>query len=178
MVLLDHGLINRARHLITGANVHRAKGLIFVYEQAVLLHNEGSPAHAIYQERHEKELRRFVAKESGRQVTLRLRAWKDYGTLDERNQAAMRRASEAVKRGQSAMRRGRNFDERATGALLLRDEAYVLRKKRRERGERLNELQRSAALAQRDPTFARSVVGHTELQAEPLRHSDMRISVR
>jgi hypothetical protein len=121
MVMLDHGLINRARHLITGANVHRAKALIFVYEQAVLLHNEGSPKHVIYQERYEKELRRFVAKETERRVTLGRRAWKDYTTPDERNQGTMRRTSEAVERAQGARSSGRNLDERVEACVLRRE---------------------------------------------------------
>jgi hypothetical protein len=63
MVQLDHGLIWRARSVTTGANVHRVKQMIFVYEQAVLLHNDG--LHAVYQDQHEKELRQFVERETG-----------------------------------------------------------------------------------------------------------------
>jgi hypothetical protein len=64
MVHLDHGLITRARSLITGANVHRVKELIFAYEHAVRLHNEKSSGHMVYQEKYEKELRRFIERES------------------------------------------------------------------------------------------------------------------
>jgi glucan phosphoethanolaminetransferase (alkaline phosphatase superfamily) len=66
MVQLDHALIRSARSLMTGANVHRVKQMIFVYEQAVLLHNDGS--HAAYQDQPEKELRQFVERESLRRL--------------------------------------------------------------------------------------------------------------
>lgn len=66
MVRLDHALIVRAGRLITGANVHRAREMIFLYEQAVLLHNKGLPLHIVYQDQYEKELRRFVEEESRR----------------------------------------------------------------------------------------------------------------
>jgi hypothetical protein len=49
MVRMDRFLICRARRLITGANVHRAKEMMFVYQQAVTLHNIGSPLHRVYQ---------------------------------------------------------------------------------------------------------------------------------
>jgi hypothetical protein len=62
-VSLDYSLITAARRFINGANVHRVKQLIFVYEQAVVLHNVGWPAHRIYQDKHERALRDFVAKE-------------------------------------------------------------------------------------------------------------------
>jgi hypothetical protein len=35
MVQLDHRLLHEARRLMTGANVHRLKEMIFVYVQAV-----------------------------------------------------------------------------------------------------------------------------------------------
>jgi hypothetical protein len=60
---LDQQLIASARRITTGANIHRVKELIFVYEQAVSLHNCGWPSHRIYQREHEIALRRFVAKE-------------------------------------------------------------------------------------------------------------------
>jgi hypothetical protein len=66
MVQLDHALVRRARALITGSNVHRMKEVIFVYEQAVLLHNKGWPTHIRYQHQHETELRQFVASELSR----------------------------------------------------------------------------------------------------------------
>jgi hypothetical protein len=66
LVQLDYALIYSARRLITGANVHCAKQLIFVYEQAVALHNDGWPLHQIYQEEHEEALRSFVVEESRR----------------------------------------------------------------------------------------------------------------
>ena len=60
---LDHQLIASVRRIITGANIHHIKQLIFVYEQAVSLHNSGWPTHRLYQHEHEMALRRFVAKE-------------------------------------------------------------------------------------------------------------------
>jgi hypothetical protein len=60
---LDQQLIASARHIITGANIHHIKQLIFVYEQAVSLHNSGWPTHRVYQRQHENALRQFVAKE-------------------------------------------------------------------------------------------------------------------
>jgi len=60
MVRLDHALLFRARSVTTDANVHRVKEMIFLYEQAVRLHNEGSPGHAVYQEGSEKTLLRFI----------------------------------------------------------------------------------------------------------------------
>lgn len=66
MVQLDHALFFRASRLVTGANVHRVKGLIFAYEQAVLLHNEGRRSHNIYHDQYEKELRQFVQENSFR----------------------------------------------------------------------------------------------------------------
>jgi hypothetical protein len=40
-VSLDHRLIYDARARTNGANVHQMKGLIFAYELAVSLHNDG-----------------------------------------------------------------------------------------------------------------------------------------
>jgi hypothetical protein len=60
MVQLDLNLLFKARRLITGANVHRLKTMIFVYEEAVTLHNQGHPRHLSYQNQHELELRAYV----------------------------------------------------------------------------------------------------------------------
>jgi hypothetical protein len=65
MPQLDHGLIRRAYSLMTGQNVHRLNQMIFVYEEAVRLHNQGWPNHSVYQDQWERELRQFVARESG-----------------------------------------------------------------------------------------------------------------
>ena len=62
MVQLDHQLVYEARRLIDGANVHRVKEMIFVYEQAVLLHNARWPAHNLSVAGYEKKLREFVAR--------------------------------------------------------------------------------------------------------------------
>ena len=66
MVRLDHALIVRAGRLITGANVHRAREMIFFYEQAVLLHNKGLPSTSSIRTSTRKRLRRFVEEESRR----------------------------------------------------------------------------------------------------------------
>jgi len=63
MVHLDYGLIHEARNFITGANVHQVKEMIFVYQQAVDLHNRRWPSHAIYQDSYERKLRVFVTRE-------------------------------------------------------------------------------------------------------------------
>jgi hypothetical protein len=60
MVQLDHRLLHEARRLMTGANVHRLKEMIFVYLQAVDLHNRDWPSHHEYQPQHEARLRRYV----------------------------------------------------------------------------------------------------------------------
>ena len=62
-ISLDNALIAKARRLITGANVHRVKQLIFIYEQSVRLYNAGWPAHRVYQSEHEQALRNFVMNE-------------------------------------------------------------------------------------------------------------------
>lgn len=63
MVDLDYGLIYRARHLITGANIHHVKRMIFAYKQAVQLHNDGWPGHSVYQQQYEEALRSFTQSE-------------------------------------------------------------------------------------------------------------------
>lgn len=60
MVQLDHRLLHEARRLITGANVHPLKEMIFVYLQAVDLQNRDWPSHHEYQTEHEARLRRYV----------------------------------------------------------------------------------------------------------------------
>jgi hypothetical protein len=60
MVELDYNLVKAARRLITGANNHRIAGMIFVYQQAVALHNRSATNHIVYQEQYERELRRMV----------------------------------------------------------------------------------------------------------------------
>ena len=59
---LDHQLIFEARRMITGANVHRMKELIFAYEEAIDLHNRAWPAHRKYRREHEVRLRSYVIK--------------------------------------------------------------------------------------------------------------------
>ena len=60
MVQLDHRLLHEARRFMTGANVHQLKEMIFVYVQAVDLHNRDWPSHHEYQLEHEVRLRRYV----------------------------------------------------------------------------------------------------------------------
>jgi hypothetical protein len=61
MVELNHTLIHKARRVITGANIHRVKNLIFRYEQAVILHNTGHKCHKKYQRHYEDLLRQYVS---------------------------------------------------------------------------------------------------------------------
>jgi len=63
MVQLDYQLLHQAHCLITGANVHRLKEMIFVYVQAVELHNRDWPSHQEYQPEHEARLRRYVTQD-------------------------------------------------------------------------------------------------------------------
>jgi len=63
MVTLDHVLLHEARQLITGSNIHKLKEMIFVYEQAVSLHNSGCSSHRMYQSEYERNLRKFVVAE-------------------------------------------------------------------------------------------------------------------
>ena len=60
MVQLDHQLLYQARQIITGANVHRMKEMIFAYEQAVDLHNRAWPRHETYKIKSELQLRKYV----------------------------------------------------------------------------------------------------------------------
>jgi hypothetical protein len=67
MVELDYHLVRAARRLITGANNHRIAGMIFIYQQAVILHNRGAANHIVYQEQYERELRQMVREATERQ---------------------------------------------------------------------------------------------------------------
>jgi hypothetical protein len=74
VISLDQALLNEARRLITGANVHRVKEQIFAYEQAVMLHNKGWAMHKIqsYDPTAEIELRRHVLKGKMQEFSFRL----------------------------------------------------------------------------------------------------------
>ena len=63
-ISLDERLLYDARARTNGANVHQMKGLIFEYELAVSLHNDGSLAHktTVYDPTCEIELRKAVLK--------------------------------------------------------------------------------------------------------------------
>lgn len=97
MVALDHQLLYDARRLITGANVHRLKEMIFAYEQAVDLHNHDWPSHHEYQPRPEHELRMFVSHESLR-------------NLDQKIIAARKNAQALARRERTTSRAKRRID--------------------------------------------------------------------
>src|SRR5262245_28052933 len=63
-VSLDQRLIYDARARTHGGNVHQMKGLIFAYEMAVSLHNDGFLAHktVLYDPTCEIDLRKAVLK--------------------------------------------------------------------------------------------------------------------
>jgi hypothetical protein len=63
MIALDRQLLFEARRFIDGANVHHVRELIWEYEQAVFLHNCGWPSQAVYNDRYELKLRKFVFQE-------------------------------------------------------------------------------------------------------------------
>lgn len=121
MVQLDHRLLHRARQLTTGANVHRMKELIFVYKQAVLLHNGGSTAHVIYQEKFEKELRQFTKQQTVQSINYAIPAWHHGTQLGERNIAVREHARKALARAQRVHAQCDQLDERVTTALSLSD---------------------------------------------------------
>ena len=60
MVNIDHQLLHQARLLTTGANIHEMNTHIFLYEQAVRLHNIGHAKHRSYQANYEMRLRKYV----------------------------------------------------------------------------------------------------------------------
>jgi hypothetical protein len=66
MVRIDQQLLFAARKLVNGANVHQLSGLIFHYEQAVLLHNKQWERHVRYDPGPESALRGFVARQQRR----------------------------------------------------------------------------------------------------------------
>jgi len=78
LVILDRTLITEAGKLTTAANVHQMKMRIFLYEEAVQLHNTGHPRHRIYHQHYEDLLRQYVAtagparlmREEARQVSI------------------------------------------------------------------------------------------------------------
>jgi hypothetical protein len=112
MVQLDHGLLIRARSLITDANVHRMKKLIFDYERAVLLHTRRAPEHVPYQRKSEEKLRHFTKQEIERRA-------KNNRHLHERSQALLRRAADAIHNAERVEALCLDLDERVNEALLL-----------------------------------------------------------
>ena len=60
MVNIDHQLIHQAHLVTTGANIHEMNTYIFLYQQAVRLHNLGHAKHRSYQAHYEKLLRKYV----------------------------------------------------------------------------------------------------------------------
>jgi hypothetical protein len=117
MVQLDHGLINRARILITDANVNRTETLIFDYLYAVLLHEEKASEHVRYQKKYEKRLRRFAEQESERRA-------KHNRHLHERNRAALRVAAHAMDNADRVEARCLALDERVNAALLFGKDGF------------------------------------------------------
>jgi hypothetical protein len=63
MVTLNRELVFLARTLFDASNVHRLKGMILAYEQAVDLHNHSWPARRVYHREPENRLRAFVLRE-------------------------------------------------------------------------------------------------------------------
>jgi hypothetical protein len=66
VVCLDRELIFRARRLTTGANVHKINTLLFQYQQAVALHNEGHAKYRSYPDVFERKLRELVTRNIAR----------------------------------------------------------------------------------------------------------------
>src|SRR5690349_19520712 len=97
MVQLDHVLLASARSLTTGDNIHLAAELIFSYEQAVSLHNQGTAGHVTYREIHEKELRSFVIIQAQGPAQAAIRLLEDTTQLQQ-SQAVMQERSQAVMR--------------------------------------------------------------------------------
>jgi hypothetical protein len=85
MINLDRQLLFAARGLISAANVHLVKELIFAYEQAVDLHNRKRRGYEIYRVAPEVRLRNYVLE----QQSLAMKAWRA---------AAIRRADRAMRR--------------------------------------------------------------------------------
>jgi len=83
MVQLDEKLLFKARRFIDGADIHRIKGMISNYEQAVELHNRQWPRHESYQSHFEAALREYVF---DRQM------WE----LENKNTAALKHANELI----------------------------------------------------------------------------------
>lgn len=71
MIELDQRLIFEAQRIIDATNVHRLKGMIFAYQQAVLLHNSGWPTHARYHLECEQELRQYIVRQINSASNLR-----------------------------------------------------------------------------------------------------------
>ena len=99
MVQLDHRLVHEARQLMTGANVHQLKEMIFVYVQAVELHNRDWPSHHQYQPEHEVRLRRYVMQD-------RLK-W-----LDQAVKVALERAESLIKGSARLQQRSEEIEAR------------------------------------------------------------------
>ena len=77
MIHLDQQLLHQARRLLDAANTHRHRKLISAYEQAVALHNAGSPAHRTYDPHPERQLRSYVLQSRLQDLDSRLAAAQD-----------------------------------------------------------------------------------------------------
>jgi hypothetical protein len=78
MIQLEHYLLFEARRLMTGADVHRMKEMIFAYEQAVELHNSDHPSHRRYQPEHESLLRCYVVERLIEKIDRQIRPARRY----------------------------------------------------------------------------------------------------
>ena len=77
-VHLDYQLIYEARHLMSGADVHRLREMIFAYEQTVDLHNRQWPGCQTYQRQHEVRLRSYVVQRRLEQLEQQITAAREY----------------------------------------------------------------------------------------------------
>src|SRR5690349_21860507 len=96
MVQLDHRLLDDARRLITGANVHRVKNLLFAYEQAVDLHNHGWASHTEYQPQYERRLRAYVFDQRSVALDRASKAALDYAASLMAQSATLHERSDAL----------------------------------------------------------------------------------
>jgi len=57
---MENFQFHQARLLTTGANVHVMRTYIFLYEQAIKLHNDRHPKHVHYSDHYKRLLRQLV----------------------------------------------------------------------------------------------------------------------
>ena len=98
MVQLDHRLMYDARRLITGANVHKVRKMIFAYEQAVDLHNHGWASHRKYHPQHERRLRCYVVRQESMALERASKAAREHAASLIAQSASLHERSEALER--------------------------------------------------------------------------------